>query len=477
MSCVIKSIKKGSPLDKQGINPGDTLVSINDINAGDVLVSINGYEIIDVLDYQFYCAQEFLCVKIQKQNGDIIEIDIEKDEYEELGAEFETYLMDKHRGCKNNCIFCFVDQLPENLRDSLYFKDDDHRLSFLLGNYITLTNVTQKEIDRIIKMNISPINISVHTMNPKLRTKMMRNKNAGEVLKHLYKLAKADIKTNCQLVLCSGINDGKELEYSLNELHKLGNCVQSIACVPVGLTKHRKNLFPLKAYTKTFAKQVIQTIDDFNKRIGRNLAFAADEFYLTAKIPIPALEYYGECNQLDNGVGMSALFESQFMEKLKVKSGNICHTIAARVFGSCLKFTQNKRNQKSPNSKNRRKHEISIATGTAAYPMMKRLVDEFVKIYYNYTVHLYSIVNNTFGESVTVAGLLTGNDLLQQLKNKPLGNKLLIPVSMLEHSKTRFLDDITVKQLSKKLKIKIEIVEIDGSELLKKLLERRGKVL
>ena len=303
------------------------------IGAGDVLISINGNEINDVLDYRFYINDTKLLLSLKTADGKSRLAVIHKDEFEDIGLEFETYLMDKQRSCKNKCIFCFIDQLPKGLRKSLYFKDDDSRLSFLFGNYITLTNLTDAEAERIIKMHISPVNISVQTMNPDLRVKMMANPKAGDSLKYLHKFVKAEIAINTQLVLCPKINDGKELERSLSELGALYPSVQSIAAVPVGLSDHREGLYPLKPYTKETAREVIGIIDKFNNKFkeehGEIIAYAADEFYLKAELPMPDADYYNGFPQLENGVGMWALLESEFNEALdecdikRARKGNI----------------------------------------------------------------------------------------------------------------------------------------------------------
>jgi len=322
------------------------------------------------------------------------------------------------------------------MRDSIYFKDDDSRLSFLFGNYITLTNLDKTQIDRIIKMRISPINISVHTMDKTLRIKMVKNKNAGEVLDYLLLLAEARIDLNFQLVICKGINDAEHLEYSLNELHKLGESVKSIAIVPAGITKYRENLYPLEAHTTESSLDVIKIVNDFNRKIGKVLVFASDEFYLYANINIPLVEYYEEFPQLDNGVGMLALFKSEFLKALNE------HRNAPKV--------------------NHITSKISIATGVAAYPLIKELTYEFQDLYPEKTIYLYEIVNQTFGETVTVSGLLTGRDIADSLKNKPLGNNLLLPENMLDSSKTRFLDDTTPKELEEILGVEIKFIPNDG---------------
>ncbi|MBQ2965069.1 MAG: DUF512 domain-containing protein [Clostridia bacterium] len=416
------------------------------ISAGDTLVAVNSHEINDVLDYRFYTSACKLKLEIETEKGKRRTVKVKKGEYDDLGLCFETYLMDKHHSCKNKCIFCFIDQMPKGMRESLYFKDDDSRLSFLFGNYITLTNLTDKDIDRIIEMHISPVNVSVHTMNPALRVEMMKNPNSGTSLRYLNRLAGAGIKLNTQLVLCPGINDGKELEFSLSELGKLYPAVQSIACVPVGLTKHREGLPHLDAYNKETASSVIDTVDDFNIHFkyynNETIAYAADEFYLAAQREIPSADYYGDYPQLENGVGMWRLLKEEFTSALEAND-----------------FTPEKG------------RKISAVTGTAAYPLIKELANS-LEIRYNIKINVYEVKNAFFGESVTVAGLLTGQDILAQLKDRDLGTELIIPDTALRDGEEVFLDDMTVAQLSAALGVPVISCKADGYELLDKFLGR-----
>ena len=415
------------------------------ISAGDTLVAVNSHEINDVLDYRFYTSACKLKLEIETEKGKRRTVKVKKGEYDDLGLCFETYLMDKHHSCKNKCIFCFIDQMPKGMRESLYFKDDDSRLSFLFGNYVTLTNLTDKDIDRIIEMHISPVNVSVHTMNSALRVEMMKNPNSGTSLRYLNRLAEAGIKLNTQLVLCPGINDGKELEYSLSELGKLYPAVQSIACVPVGLTKHREGLYPLEAYNEKTAAAVIDTVDDFNAHFkyykGETIAFAADEFYLCAGREIPDAEYYGEYPQLENGVGMWRLLEDEFNSALEDSEYELAVS-----------------------------RNITAVTGAAAYPLIKNLALSAEKKYDKLKINVIKIKNDFFGESVTVAGLLTGQDILAQLEGKDLGDELIIPDSALRDGEDVFLDDMTVTELSEKLGIPVTSCVADGYELLDKFL-------
>ncbi len=432
MSVKIKDVEKGSVCYKK-------------ISGGDTLIAVNSHEINDVLDYRFYTSSCKLKLEIENEKGKRRTVKIKKGEYDDLGLCFETYLMDKHHSCKNKCIFCFIDQMPKGMRESLYFKDDDSRLSFLFGNYVTLTNLTDRDIDRIIEMHISPVNVSVHTMNPELRVQMMKNPNSGTSLRYLNRLAQAGIKLNTQLVLCPGINDGKELEFSLSELGKLYPAVQSIACVPVGLTKHREGLCPLEAYNKETASAVIDTVDDFNAHFkyfkGEAIAFAADEFYLCAGREIPSADYYGDYPQLENGVGMWRLMEDEFASALETSEFEL----------------ENKRN-------------ITAVTGSAAYPLIKKLANSAEKKYNNLKINVVRINNTFFGESVTVAGLLTGQDILAQLEGISLGDELIVPDSALRDGEEVFLDDITVSELSEKLGVTVTACLADGYELLEKFL-------
>ncbi|MBR6784750.1 MAG: DUF512 domain-containing protein [Clostridia bacterium] len=410
------------------------------ISAGDCLVSVNGNAVRDVLDYRFYLNDEKLRLVLKSADGKSRVVTVIKDEFEDIGLEFETYLMDKQQHCKNKCIFCFIDQLPKGLRESLYFKDDDSRLSFLFGNYITLTNMSDEDIDRIIKMHISPVNISVQTMNPDLRVKMMLNPHAGESLRFIDKLAKGGILLNTQLVLCPGINDGKELEFSLQKLGELYPEVQSIAAVPVGLSDHREGLYPLEAYTPETAGEVIDIIDRFNaefeKKHGEIIAYAADEFYLKAGRKIPDADYYNGFPQLENGVGMWALLESEFIQAL-----DECET----------------------KEKNRR---VTVVTGQAAYPLIRSLADKAEDKINGLDVNVVEAKNKLLGKMITVSGLLCGKDIADALEGVDLGEELLIPPNCLRSEGDMFLDDMTVEELSQKLGVKVSANGTGGDDLL-----------
>ncbi len=410
------------------------------ISAGDELVSINGKEINDVLDYRFYLNDTKLRILLHTASGSKLVL-IRKGEFDDIGLEFETYLMDKQHSCKNKCIFCFIDQLPDGLRDSLYFKDDDSRLSFLFGNYITLTNLSDAEVQRIIDMHISPVNVSVHTMNPELRVKMMKNPHAGESLKYLERFASAGVAMNTQLVLCPGINDGTELERSLKELFGLYPSVKSIAAVPVGLSAHREGLPNIEPYTSETAGAVIDIIDrcnaEFKKKHGETIAYAADEFYIKAERKIPPTEYYNGFPQLENGVGMWALLREEFMQALE----------------EC--------NIKETNRK------VSIVTGVAAYPLIKELADTAQERISGLSIKVIKAENRLFGSMITVSGLLCGEDIAYAAENAGvLGEELIIPPNCLRSEGDMFLDDMTPEQLSKRLGVRITQNGSSGEELL-----------
>lgn len=432
MSVVMKSVEKGSPAYKAGIRSGDTLLSID------------GNEIVDVLDYRFYQDNERLTAEFIDSSGKTRTAKIKKGEYEELGLEFETYLMDKKHSCRNKCVFCFIDQLPKGLRESLYFKDDDSRLSFLFGNYITLTNITEHEVERIIKMHISPINISVHTTNPELRVKMMANKNAGKVLEITERFNNAGIKLNCQLVLCPGYNDGSELERTLSDLSKLENA-ECIAAVPVGLTRYREGLAHIEPFNKQTAGAVLRIIDKYGdiclKKYGQRRIYGADEFYLLAEREIPEADYYGDFLQLENGVGLWSLLRSEALQSLE----------------DCDYVPQVER-------------RVSLASGEAAYPLIKMIADKCAEKNPLLSARVFAIKNNFFGGKINVSGLVTATDIEQQLNDENLGEELLIPSVMLRTEGDMFLDSVTVDELSGRLGVKITPVNNDGYELVDAIL-------
>ena len=438
MSVEIKSVRKFSALYFKGVK------------AGDKLISINGNKISDFLDYEFYVKEEKIILEIE-HNGRVRQVKVSKKAEDELGLNFESFLMDKQQRCKNKCIFCFIDQNPKGMRESIYFKDDDSRLSFLFGNYITLTNLSDEDIDRIIKMHISPVNISVHTMNKELRVEMMKNKNAGQCLDYIKRLADAGIEINTQLVLCPGINDGQELKYSLEKLSELYPSVQSIAAVPVGITKHREGLFDMPSYTKETSAQVIDIINDFGnyfkEKHGIRLAYASDEFYLKAERDIPQADYYEGYPQIENGVGMWRDFIDESVAGIdEIEADkNMCR-------------------------------KVSVATGTAAFPLIKGISDKITALYPDVKINAYEIKNDFYGHSVTVAGLITGADLINQLKGKEIFDELIIPDVMLNADNEVFLDDVTVDEVEKALNVKLRIVsESSGYNLVNEILNVKMK--
>ena len=422
----IKSIIKGSPADRCGVQEGD------------ILSEINGHAIKDVLDYMYYAAETDVVLNIVR-HGEEITVKIIKGEYDDIGLEFETFLMDSKQRCSNNCVFCFIDQMPPNMRETLYFKDDDARLSFLQGNYVTLTNLNQEDIDRIIQMKLN-INVSVHTTNPELRVKMMHNRFAGEKLKYIYQLAENGIKLNCQIVCCPDLNDGDELRRSLNDLGRLMPNITSMAVVPVGITKYRQGLFPLKCFTKEKAGETIDIIaeyqEKFLEKFGTRTVFPSDEFFLIAERDIPDMDYYEDFPQFENGVGMLRSLVNEFEQALE----------SAEWEGG--------------------KREISIATGYSPYPIIKMLAEKAEKYFPMLRCNVYRIRNDFFGDTITVTGLITAQDLIKQLKNKDIGENLLLSESMLRRDSDVFLDDLTVSDVERELNTKIQRVANDGYELL-----------
>ena len=401
------------------------------IKAGDTLISINGKEIRDVLDYRFYLAEKKVKIAFLR-DGKELETIIIKKEYDDIGLDFETPLMDKKRSCENKCVFCFIDQLPKGMRETLYFKDDDSRLSFLHGNYVTLTNMHERDIERIIEMHISPVNVSVHTTNPGLRCKMMHNKRAGDVLSYLKKFADAGINICAQIVLCKGINDGKELDRTLHDLMELRPALQSVAIVPSGLTKFRDGLYPLEHFTKEDAISVIKQINTYGEwclsQFGTRLFFPADEFYIKAELPLPSDEFYEDYSQIENGVGM--LTDMQTSIDIELEDTEVFSDFS------------------SPRC-------VSIATGYAAYEHMLSIAKKLEAAFSGLKIHVYKIKNDFFGETITVAGLLTATDISAQLKGKELGEALLIPTTALRADGEVFLDDVTPSELSRTLSVNV----------------------
>lgn len=415
------------------IQPG-SIAEEMEIPEGSRLISVNGNEVRDIFDYQFLIADEYVELDIEEPDGDICTYEIEKDLDEDIGLIFETSLMDDYHSCTNKCIFCFIDQMPPGMRETLYFKDDDSRLSFLQGNYITLTNMKEDDIDRIIRYRMEPINISIHTMNPELRCRMLNNRFAGDVLRYIERLYEAGIRMNGQIVLCRGVNDGGELENSIESLMRFMPVLQSVSVVPSGLTKFRDGLYPLKPFNKEDAKNVIDIIEKYQKKIynssGIHFVHASDEFYFLAGREMPEEDRYDGYPQLENGVGMVRLFMNEF-------------------YGSVCRY----RERPEPGKK-------SLATGKLMAPLISDMLKEF-------NVDVHAVENRFFGKNITVSGLVTGTDLVEQLKGHDLGEKLLLPVNMFRAGEERFLDDVTKQDVEKTLGTEVLICPAGGENLLK----------
>ena len=434
---IIQSVAPHSRAEKAGLE------------AGDALLTLNGNEINDVLDYRFYLADTLISL-VFLRGGEKHAITIRKSEYDDIGLDFETPLMDKKQSCRNKCIFCFIDQLPKGLRESLYFKDDDARLSFLHGNYITLTNLSEHDVERIIKMHISPVNVSVHTTNPELRVAMMKNKRAGEVLSYLDRFAEAGIRICAQIVLCRGINDGEELDRTMRDLRRLVPALSSVSVVPAGLTKFREGLAELTPYSPEECRAVIEQVTKFGdeclETLGTRLIFPADELYVKGGLPIPPDEFYEEYAQIENGVGMIRSLAAEFAFELDYVEDRIAECAPTL-----------------PRS-------VAIATGAAAYDQLSSLASLIEARIPELKVSVHKIINHFFGESITVAGLLTGKDIAEQLRGKLSCDALLLPATTLRAEGDLFLCGMTPDELSEKLGVPITFVGNDGAALLDAIL-------
>ncbi|MEQ3214914.1 DUF512 domain-containing protein [Hominifimenecus microfluidus] len=431
---VIQETEPGSIAEELGLEPGDAILEIN------------GQPIEDVFDYRLMCQEEYLELLVRGADGDEAIFEVEKDDDEDLGIVFENGLMDDYRSCRNKCMFCFIDQMPPGMRETLYFKDDDSRLSFLQGNYVTLTNMSESDLNRIIRYRMEPINISVHTMNPELRCRMLHNRFAGDALKKIDTLYEAGIEMNGQIVLCPGINDGEELDATIRALSCYLPVMQSLSVVPVGLTRYREGLYPLQPVSKECAAQTIDIIEKWQQKIYKEFGFhfvhASDEFYILAERELPEEERYDGYLQLDNGVGSVRLLCDEFTQALAEEEGS----------------TETR--------------EISLATGRLAAPYLERLIRQMNEKFPHVRVHLYPIRNVFFGEEITVVGLITGQDLTAQLKEQTLGEELLISVHMLRSGENVFLDDITTDDVCEQLRVPLRVVKPGGQELLDALLGR-----
>lgn len=428
-TAIVLKIESGSIAEEIGIEPGDKLLTVN------------GYEVRDILEYRYLISEYEVELEIEKKDGSIDRVIVEND-YEDLGIEFSSGLIDDAQSCRNKCIFCFIDQLPKGMRETVYFKDDDTRLSFLQGNYVTLTNMSDSEIDRMIKMRVSPINISVHTTNPQLRERMLSNRFAGRVYEIMKKFASNNIYMNCQIVLCPDINDGDELDRSISDMEKLYPYVNSIAVVPVGLTRYRDGLYPLRQFSYDECKAVINQVGAHQQRIykkhGTRLVYLSDEFYLNAKLPVPLPDEYEGFPQMDNGVGLVASMKEEIE--------------------AAVKMIKNKHNDRS----------VMLVTGEMAYPFIKEMT-ELVAKYSGIRADVYAVKNNFFGGGVNVAGLVCGGDIIDQIKDKPKCDELIMPSVMLRSGERVFLDDITVEDIEKALGMKTTFAENDGYDFVEKL--------
>lgn len=439
------------------IEPG-SIAEEMELEPGDALISINGKEIDDVFDYHYLIHDEYLEVLIEKADGEPWELEIEKDYDEDLGIVFENGLMDDYKSCHNKCIFCFIDQMPKGMRETLYFKDDDSRLSFLQGNYVTLTNMKEKDLNRIIEYKLAPINISVQTTNPELRCKMLNNRFAGDALKKIDMLYEGGIEMNGQIVLCKGVNDGEELERSIRDLTKYLPYMESVSVVPVGLSKHREGLYPLEPFTKEDAREVLATIHKWQdvcmESHGTHFIHASDEWYLLADMPLPEEDNYDGYIQLENGVGMIRLLLDEFAEALEILKGDI----AAKDMPE--EFLPDMEGQ----------HTVSLATGRLMGPFLQEMAEQVMELLPNYRILVYPIRNDFFGENITVSGLLTGQDLKAQLGELELGERVLLPCNLLRSGEEVFLDDMTLDELKSALQVEIDIVKSSGQDLLNAML-------
>ncbi|HJC14593.1 MAG TPA: DUF512 domain-containing protein [Candidatus Fusicatenibacter intestinigallinarum] len=435
---IIKSIEPGSIAEEMELAPGDELLTVN------------GEEIEDIFDYQFQIKDTYVELGIRRTDGEEWILEIDKEYDEDLGIVFENSLMDEYRSCRNHCVFCFIDQMPPGMRPTLYFKDDDSRLSFLQGNYVTLTNMSDRDIERIIRYRLEPINISFQTTNPELRCRMLHNRFAGEALNKVKKLFDAGIEMNGQIVLCKGLNDGEELERSISDLTAYLPHLKSVSVVPVGLSRYREGLYPLEPFTREDAKEVLRVIHRWQKKLyetwGLHVIHASDEWYLLAEEELPEEETYDGYLQLENGVGMLRLLREEVKQELENREGD------------------------------QRELHLSLATGKLAAPTLEMLVGKIREKYPKLDVKIWPIRNAFFGESITVSGLITGQDLIAQLEGKPLGDKLLLPCNMLREGENVFLDDVTVEEVEYRLKLPVQIVDEPGRDLVLAVLNEKNEL-
>ncbi|MBD9152553.1 MAG: DUF512 domain-containing protein [Lachnospiraceae bacterium] len=432
---IVEKVLSGSIAEEMEITPGDALLEIN------------GHKIEDIFDYQYYTQDEYIEILVRKPSGEEWLLEIDKGYDEDLGITFENGLMDDYRSCHNKCIFCFIDQMPKGMRDTLYFKDDDSRLSFLQGNYVTLTNMSDKDVDRIIRYNLSPINVSFQTTNPELRCRMLNNRFAGQALEKAWKLAQAGIIMNGQIVLCKGVNDGAELDRSIRDLSAYLPNLESVSVVPVGLSKYRDGLYPLEPFTKEDAQDVLRIIHGWQNKIypeyGTHFVHASDEWYILAEEELPQEEQYDGYLQLENGVGMLRLLLDEFAEAME---------------------------EDRINGRQARAKHITLATGRLAYRFIKQMAMQMEERYEGLQIDVIAIRNDFFGEMITVSGLLTGQDIMAQLKDRDLGEKLLLPQNVLKSGEPVFLDDYTLDDIEKALQVRIDIVKSSGRDFIEAIL-------
>ncbi|OHW62616.1 hypothetical protein EUAN_11810 [Andreesenia angusta] len=424
---IVEEVSSGSIAEELGIEPGD------------IILSVNGESIKDIIDYKYMVTDDYVEMDIQKPDGEIWELEIEKEPDEDIGISFTNPLIDQAKNCRNKCIFCFIDQLPKGMRETLYFKDDDSRLSFLQGNFVTLTNMSEEEIERIIRYRISPINISVHTTDPELRVKMLCNKNAGRLYGILERFSEAGIEMNCQIVAVPGINDGENLDRTLKDLSRLYPNVNSVAIVPIGVTKYREGLYPVEIYDRSSANEMVKRVEALQKKylseLKTRFAFISDEFYILSGVEIPDADYYEGFPQLENGIGLIRSFEDEIVSALK---------------------------QKPENRSNKRRY--TIATGKLAYEFMKEVAELVMSKYRCLEIAVVEVENEFFGRDITVAGLLTGSDILKALEGKDVGDVLLVSRSMMKRDEEIFLDDITLQELGERLGVEVVPSEVDGAK-------------
>ena len=435
---VIQSVESGSVAEEMGIETGD------------ILLAVNGSEIEDIFDYQYLMQDDYVEVLIRKPDGEEWLFEIDKEYDEDLGIVFENGLMDEYRSCRNRCIFCFIDQMPKGMRETLYFKDDDSRLSFLQGNYVTLTNMSDEDVERIIKYRLSPINISFQTTNPELRCKMLNNRFAGQALEQVRKLYAAGITMNGQIVLCKNINDGAELERSISDLTAFLPHLESVSVVPVGLTRFREGLYPLESFDREDAREVLRCVHRWQEKIypeyGLHFVHASDEWYVLAGEELPEAERYDGYLQLENGVGMLRLQMEEFAEAMEQLDEEKSR------YDECS-------------------GEMSVVTGRLAYPFMQEMAHKMMARFAGLTIHVYAITNDFFGEKITVSGLLTGQDIIRQLEGRQLGDRILLPQNMLRSGENYFLDDVTVEEMERTLQVRIDIVKSSGHDFVHTVLE------